>query len=99
MNVLKIATIVNRKLKIKDRALVNKIIIETFNEMRDAVTKGEDVKIKNFGSFKKTITKGRYIDNKFTKKRIHIDAYYRINFSISNNLKQILKKQTVYKGK
>jgi nucleoid DNA-binding protein len=62
------------------------VVPEVFDSIRDALLRGEDVRITGFGVFKRVATKARACHNPRTGEAIEVPAGYRAKFRPSSKL-------------
>jgi DNA-binding protein HU-beta len=59
---------------------------EVFDSIRDALERGEDVKIAGFGTFKRVATQARTCRNPHTGEAIEVPAGSKVKFKASSKL-------------
>lgn len=72
---------------------VNKLVGDIFNEISNALQRGDDVSIRGFGTFSVKEVKGHPAVHPTTKERTMVPAYKKIVFRPGNDLVRAVRDQ------
>mgnify|MGYP001616291432 CR=1 FL=1 len=72
------------------KSVSNEVISNIFNEIKDAITRGDIVKIKDFGVFKSKMSNPRVCRDPRTGSRVDVSSKKKISFKVSNSLKRFI---------